>query len=229
MKFFSIIPARGGSKGVPGKNIKMLNGKPLICHTIEAALKSKYLYDVYVSTEDAEIAKISINCGAHVIMRPAELATDESPRMDAIFHAIDEKKKERSPDIVILLQATSPLRNTEDIDAAIQLFFKNEDKSVISMCKVEHPPQWCFRFYKNGHFKPLFGDNYFRMRRQDLPDMFRPNGAIYISSLSNLNKNKEFYCDNIVPYIMPVERSIDIDTETDFLIAGQLLHRRILQ
>ena len=226
MKILAIIPARGGSRGVPGKNIRLLNGKHLICHTIEEALKSFYPLRVIVSTDDAVIASISDKCGADIIRRPDELARDDSPRIDAVFHVIDSMKNEIVPDIVILLQATSPLRNTEDIDAAIELYLNNkcDSVSVISMCKVDHSPYWCFRF-DNDDFKPLFGDEYLRIRRQELPEIYRPNGAIYITSLSNLYKNKEFYCDNIIPYIMPAERSIDIDEEIDFLIAEQLIKK----
>ena len=221
-KILAIIPARGGSKGVPGKNIKPLNAKPLICYTIEAALKSEYLRQVFVSTDDAMIAEISRDWGADIIKRPDELARDESPTIDAIIHVIDALKNDFTPDIIVLLQATSPLRNVNDINAAIELFINSECDSVISMCKVEHSPYWCFRF-DNNDFKPLFGDKYLRMRRQDLPDVYRPNGAIYITSLINLYKNKGFYCDNIVPYIMPAERSIDIDTVIDFMLAEQFL------
>jgi len=228
-KILAIIPARGGSKGVPGKNIRLLNGKHLICHTIEEALKSKYLDRVFVSTDDAVIARISSNCGANVIQRPQELAQDDSSIIDVIFHAIEVVKDEFTfiPDIVIRLQPTSPLRDVNDIDAAIELYINNkcDSVSVISMCKVEHSPYWCFKFDDDHEFKPLFGDKYLRMRRQELPEIYRPNGSIYITSLSNLNKNKEFYCDYIIPYIMPVERSIDIDEEIDFVIAEQLIKK----
>jgi len=227
-KILAIIPARGGSKGVPGKNIRLLNGKHLICHTIEEALKSKYLDRVFVSTDDAVIARISSNCGANVIQRPQELAQDDSSIIDVIFHAIEVVKDEFTfiPDIVIRLQPTSPLRDVNDIDAAIELYINNkcDSVSVISMCKVEHSPYWCFKF-DDGDFEPLFGDKYLRMRRQELPDVYRPNGAIYITSLINLNKNKEFYCNNIIPYFMPAEKSIDIDEEIDFLLAEQFLAR----
>lgn len=223
-KILTIIPARGGSKGVPGKNIRLLNGKHLICHTIEEALKSKYLNQIFVSTDDAVIARISEKCGADVIHRPAELARDESSIIDVMFHAIDAVKNKFIPDIVIRLQPTSPLRNVNDIDAAIELYFNSKSDSVISMCKVDHSPYWCFRFDNDDFdFKPLFGDKYLRMRRQELPEIYRPNGAIYITSLKNLYENREFYCSNLLPYIMPVERSIDIDEEIDFMLAEQFL------
>jgi CMP-N-acetylneuraminic acid synthetase len=221
-KIFAIIPARGGSKGLIGKNIKPLNGKPLICHTIGEALESKNLDKVFVSTDAPSIAKISKKCGAEIIDRPDELARDESPTIDAIFHAIDNIKNASDKDIIILLQPTSPLKNATDIDAALDTFMKTDCDSVISMCKVEHSPYWCFR-YEGDKFKPLFGNKGLKMRRQELPDVYRPNGAIYITTIKNLYKNNGFYCDKIVPYIMPPERSIDIDEEIDFKLVELLI------
>ena len=217
-----IIPARGGSKGIPKKNIKSLNGKPLICYTIEEALKSKYIDKLIVSTDDKGIAKISEICGAEVLERPIEFALDDTPTIDVIFHAIDAMKDDLVPDIIVLLQPTSPLRNGDDIDAALEMFMKTDCDSVISMCEVKHSPYWCFR-YEDDKLNPLFGDEYLKMRRQDLPVVYRPNGAIFISSIANLYRNNSFYCDKIVPYIMPPERSIDIDEEIDFKLAELLI------
>ena len=221
-KILAIIPARGGSKGLIGKNIKPLNGKPLICHTIGEAFKSKHLLRVFVSTDASSIANISKNCGAKIIDRPAELARDDSPTIDVILHVIDTLKDISNQDIIILLQPTSPLRNSIDIDAALEKFMKTDCDSVISMCKVEHSPYWYFR-YDGEKLKPLLGDEHLKMRRQELPDVYRPNGAIYITTIKNLYKNNGFYCDNIVPYIMPRERSIDIDAEIDFKLAELLI------
>ena len=140
-KIIAIIPARGGSKGISRKNIKSLAGKPLIAYSIEAALKSKYINSVVVSTEDEEIAKISEKCGAEVIERPEELAKDEKPTIDVIFQVLEIlRMKNHTPDIVVLLQPTSPLRDTEDIDNAIELFLNGGCESVVSVCEVEHPP-----------------------------------------------------------------------------------------
>jgi len=221
-KIFAIIPARGGSKGIAGKNIKALNGKPLICHTIKESLKSSYLNEVFVSTDDSLIARTSENCGAKIIDRPTELAEDESSTVDAIYHAIDTIKDVSDKDIIILLQPTSPLRNATDIDTALDIFMKSDCDSEISMCKVEHSPYWYFK-YEGDKFKPLFGNKGLQMRRQELPDVYRPNGAIYITTIENLYKNNGFYCKKIVPYIMPPERSIDIDEEIDFKLAELLI------
>lgn len=217
-KIYAIIPARGGSKGIPGKNIKLLDGKPLIYYTIKESFKSQYLNEIFVSTDDPIIAEVSKKCGANIIKRPPELAADDSPTIDAIIHAINTIKCDNDQDILVLLQPTSPLRKANDIDAAIELFLERECDSVISMCKVDHPPYWCF-IMNNGILQPLFGDKYLKMRRQELPEIYRPNGAIYITSLGNLYKNKGFYCDKMIPYQMSPEKSIDIDNEIDFKIA----------
>lgn len=225
-KTFAIIPARGGSKGFPGKNIKVLNGEPLICHTIIGALKSSHINGVFVSTDDPSIAKISMKCGAKIIERPGEIARDESPIIDTILHTIDSIKNLSDDDIMILLQPTSPLRNAADIDTALEMFMKTDCDSVISMCKVEHSPYWYFK-YEGEKLEPFLGRKYLKMRRQELPDVYGPNGAIYITTIKNLYKNNGFYCDKIVPYIMPSERSIDIDEEIDFKLAELLIQESI--
>lgn len=220
-----LIPARGGSKGLPRKNIKPLLGKPLIAWTIEQALASKYLDKVIVSTEDEEIAKISKKYGAEVIERPEKLAKDETPTVDVIFHVLEIlKMKNYNSDILVLLQPTSPLRNAEDIDNAIKLFFDSDCESVVSICKVEYPPYWSFKI-EEIYLKPLFDKRYLRMTRQDLERTYIPNGAIYISTPQTLYKYKGFYCNYIIPYIMPIERSIDIDNEIDFMLAELLVKK----
>lgn len=221
----AIVPARSGSKSVHRKNIRLLNGKPLIYYTIKVAFKSKYLNRVIVSTEDEEIAEISRKYGAEVIERPDELAKDESPTIDAIFHALEVLKTENyNPDIIILLQPTSPLRNAEDIDNAMELFLNCDCESVVSVCEMEHPPYWSF-VIEEGYLKSLFDERYLRMRRQDLAKAYIPNGAIFISRVQTLYKYKEFYCNYNIPYIMPIERSVDIDNELDFMLAELLMKK----
>jgi CMP-N-acetylneuraminic acid synthetase len=228
-KILAIIPARGGSKGLPRKNIKPLLGKPLIAWTVEQAKNSKYIDKVVVSTDDEEIAEISKKYGAEVpFLRPKELARDDSPTIDAIIHAINwfEERGEFF-DILILLQPTSPLRTTEDIDNAIELFLNNKDAlSLISVKENEHPPFWSLEI-ENKFLKPLFGEEYFKKRRQELPKSYMPNGAIFISYVDILKKYKTFYTPKTIAYIMPPERSIDIDNEFDFLLAEFILKNKM--
>jgi len=225
LKTLTVIPARGGSKGIPRKNIRLLNGKPLIAYSIEAAFKSRRANRVIVSTEDQEIAEISKRYGAEVIDRPKELARDDSPTIDAVLHALGLLEEGGyMPDVVVLLQPTSPLRNAEDIDNAIELFLSRECDSVVSVCEFKHSPYWSFKI-ENGYLKPIFGENYIKMRRQDLPKAYIPNGAIYVSTPETLRKYKSFYCPKTVPYIMPLERSIDIDNEIDFILAELIMKK----
>ncbi len=221
----AIIPARGGSKGIPRKNIKKLGSKPLIAYTIEEALKSKCLDHVFVSTEDPEIANISKEYGAQVIDRPASLAKDTSKTVDAVLHAIEYLERDGiHPHTVVLLQPTSPLRDVEDIDAAVNLFLDNECDSVISVCEPDHSPFWCFTI-SGKYLKPILDKKFDDTRRQDLPRVVTPNGAIYISSPETIRRYKGFQRDRIIPYCMPPERSIDIDKPLDFTIAEVLINR----
>ena len=228
MEVLGIIPARGGSKGVLRKNIRLLAGKPLIAYTIEAARNSRYITRVVVSTEDEEIFKIAKAWGAEVIRRPLELAKDETPTMEIIIHVLDSLKSEGYvPDVVVLLQPTSPLRTIDDIDNAIKMFLDCKDcLSLVSVTEFDHPPFWAMKI--EGKFlKPMFGEEYFRMRRQDLPRAYRPNGAIFISTPEVLYEYRTFYTPNTIAYIMPPERSVDIDTEFDFLLAEFLIRRQL--
>lgn len=222
----AIIPARGGSKGIPRKNINTLGGKPLIAYTIEEALKSKYLDHTFVSTEDPEIAKVSKKCGAQVIDRPSDLAKDTSKTVDAILHAVEYLEREDiHSDVIVLLQPTSPLRITEDIDMAVKSYLDNECDSVIGVCEPDHSPFWCFTL-SGKYLQPLFDRKYDNTRRQDLPEVVMPNGAIYVSSPESIRKYDGFYGDRTIAYCMPPERSIDIDTPLDFTIAEVLICER---
>ena len=224
-KITAIIPARGGSKGLPRKNIRLLFGKPLIAYTIEVALKSKYLDKVIVSTEDKKIAQISRKYGAMVIKRPKELATDRAEITEVIFNVLDIlRKKNYIPELIVLLQPTSPLKNTDDIDRAIKLFLKNKAESVVSVYQVKKSPYWYFKII-NKYLRPMLGRKYLKKRRQDLPNFYMANGAIYISTPKTLLKYKSFFCKKTLPYIMPPERSIDIDNEIDLKLVELLIKR----
>lgn len=222
-KILAIIPARGGSKGISRKNIRLLAGKPLIAYSIEAALESKYIDKVVVSTEDDEIADVSRGFGAEVVKRSEELARDDSPTIDAIIYTLNLLKQSGySPDIVVLLQPTSPLRTSEDIDGAINAFMKERPESLIGVCESEHTPYWAFKI-EEGMLKPIFSEEFLKKRRQDIPKSYFPNGAIFISVPENLRRFRSFYCRKTIPYLMPAERSIDIDMEVDLKMAEVLI------
>jgi len=223
MKIIAIIPARGGSKGVVKKNIRLLAGRPLIHYTIEAAKHSKHINNIIVSTDDENITEVASVESVAVIKRPAELSSDESPTIEAVLHVINKCKIEGlNPEIVILLQPTSPFRTSSDIDAALDIFLQNDCDSVISFVETIHPPYW--NMVANGpYLKPLFDQESLRMRRQDLPKTYLPNGAIYVASAETLKQTHSFYTPKIKPYIMPAERSLDIDSEFDLLFAEVLM------
>lgn len=228
-KIIAIILARGGSKGVPKKNIKLLKGKPLIVYTIESALKSKYLDRVIVSTDNREIAEISKKNGAEVIKRPKRLATNRAKVIDAVLHAIDILKKERYRlDIVVLLQPTSPLRDHKDIDETIKLFLVNKPEFLVSVYRLEHSSYCSFQL-KGKYLKPISGWKYFKLNRQEIPKTYMPNGAIYISTPKAIKKYRMFLSTKTIPYIMSREKSVDIDEEIDFKIAEFLLKNHVIK
>jgi CMP-N,N'-diacetyllegionaminic acid synthase len=223
----SIIPARGGSRGIPRKNVRLLCGKPLIAYTIEVALSSKLINRVVVSTEDKEIADISKEHGAEVISRPPELAQDDTPSLPVLQHAIKhlEEMEDYRPEIIVVLQPTSPLRIAEDIDRAIEEFLEAKYDSVVSVCEIEHPPQWMYTLAGES-LKPLIEGGKKVVRRQDAPKVYRLNGAVHVSSRDTTMKENRILGRNTKAYIMPPERSIDIDTELDFKLAELLMRER---
>jgi len=289
--FLAIIPARGGSKRLPRKNILELNGKPLIAWSIEAGLKSKYVDKVVVSSDDKEILEYSQYYGADTIKRPDNLASDTSTSFDAIKHTIDnvdkydyvvllqptsplrtaeqiddaiellEKKKadavvsvcemDHSPlwsntlpddgnmdnflrdevknsrsqdlkkyDYVILLQATSPLRNENHVDEAIELLESKNASAVVSVCETDHSPLWSNTLDDSLSMKGFLKEGVLNKRSQDLEKYYRLNGAIYICKVEKLLKEKSFFLkDNIFAFKMDKHNSIDIDEEVDFQMA----------
>ena len=223
----AIIPARGGSKSVPRKNIRLLCGKPLIVYTIEAALSSKYIRRVIVSTEDLEIAEIAKECGAEVTVRPSKLAQDDTPSLPVFKHVIKhlEEVDGFSPDIIVVLQPTSPLRTVGDIDGAIQKFSETGCDSVVSVCEVDHPPHWMYTL-EGDRLKPLIEDGEKITRRQDAPEVYRINGTVYVTYRDVIMKQNRVLGDDTRAYIMPQDRSIDIDTELDFKLAELLMKER---
>lgn len=230
MEILGLIPARGGSKGVPYKNIKPLNSKPLIAYTIEHARKSKYLTRLMVSTDSEDIARAAMQYGAQVpFLRPKELAQDNTPGIDVVLHALEwlEAKEGYSPDAIVLLQPTSPFRTAEDIDNAIAIYIEQKPLSLVSVCVADDNPYWMMRI-DDGILMPLMG-HIDHTRRQDLPKAYKLNGAIYISSPAVLKERRTFFTEHTIPYIMPRERSLDIDDMLDFHIAEYLLKEGIVQ
>lgn len=220
-KFLAIIPARGGSKRLPRKNVLDLCGKPLITYTIEAALKSKYIDKVIVSSDDEEILNISKKNGADIIKRPIDLANDTATTFDTIKHTIDNFEKY---DYIVLLQPTSPLRNEKHIDEAIQLLEEKNADSIISVCEMDHSPLWSNTLPKDGNMSNFLKDEILNKRSQDLEKYYRLNGAIYICKTSKLLEEKSFILKKkIFAYIMDRKNSIDIDEKIDFHIAKILI------
>jgi len=220
--FLAIIPARGGSKRLPRKNILDLNGKPLIAWSIEAGLKSKYVDRVIVSSDSDAILDISKKYKADIIKRPDTLSSDTSSSIDAIIHTLKNMKEY---DYVILLQPTSPLRSSKHIDESIELLFEKEADAIIGVCEMEHSPLWSNTLDKNLSMKGFLKEEISIKRSQDLDTYYRINGAIYITNREKLLEEKSFFLkDNIFAYIMNRESSIDIDKEIDFKMAEFFLN-----
>jgi len=223
-KILAIIPARGGSKGVPRKNIKLLAGKPLIVWTIEEAKKSKYISKLILSSEDDEIINVAKEYGCEVpFKRPVKLAQDNTPGIDAILHAIEQCP---GYDYIILLQPTSPLRTSEDIDDFISYFINQNVNACVSVCEPSKSPYWMYQLGTSNNLIPLLKENASISRRQDLPKAYALNGALYIANIEWIKQTKNFVTDETVAYVMPVNRSYDIDTIDDFQICEYLLEKR---
>jgi CMP-N,N'-diacetyllegionaminic acid synthase len=227
MKVIAIIPARGGSKRLPRKNIKMLGGKPLIAYTIESALKSKYIHRVIVSTEDYEIASVARKFGAEVIDRPAELAQDTTKTPPVMLHAVEDlEKKGYTPDIIVLLQCTAPLRDEKLIDAGIEKLINSDNDSVFTgQPRFRTMALW--KKNHNGTMNALY-DYHLRPRWQDvhLNEMiYGEDGAFYAIKIEAFKKHRDFIGEN--PDIMEVPYNIDIDTEEDFEEIEKILKEKV--
>ena len=228
-RILALIPARGGSKGIHHKNIALLAGKPLIQYTIDAARQSKYIDYVFVSTDDAEIADVSKKFGAKVpFLRPEELASDTAKTIDAVLHAIETLRKAGETfDNLVLLQPTSPLRTAEDIDGAVETFYQNNRRSVVSVSEViDHPIliRTIEQTPEGERLKPLL-EGSSTVRRQDMPPYYRVNGSIYINPIEEINSTTSFN-DNPIPFVMSPSHSIDIDEPLDLKIAEWITQTR---
>lgn len=222
----AIIPARGGSKGVPRKNVKLLDGKELIGYSIDAALGARHINRVIVSTEDLEIAAVAKRLGAEVpFMRPDELANDKAPTLPVLQSVVTElEKKGERFDVVCLLQPTSPFRTSEDIDAAIQTFFNNDTDSLVSVLPVPHEynPHWVFKPDDYGRLKIATGESEIVSRRQDLPEAYHRDGSIYLTRREVL-MGGSLYGNSISYYVSDESRYVNIDTLKDWEKAERLI------
>ena len=221
----AIVPARGGSKGLPGKNIRPLAGKPLIAYTIEAARTARSIDRVICSTDDPGIARVALEFGAEVpFMRPAELAQDDSLAIDNYIYTVD--RLNAGPAAIeeyCVLLPTAPLRNAADIDAAAAVFYERNADSVISYYPAPHPVQWHRYIDAGGVLRSFFPEGDALANRQQERAAYLPNGAIYIFRHSVLKRARQYYTDRTYPYLMPARRSVDIDTLEDFEYAEHLL------
>ncbi len=220
--FLAIVPARGGSKRLPRKNVLDLMGKPLIVWSIEAALESRYIDSVVVTSDDSEILQIAKEFKANTVKRPKNLASDTSSTFDAIEHTINNLKRY---DYIVLLQPTSPLRNANHINEAIELLISKKADAIVSVCKMEHSPLWSNTLPKDDSMQGFLRDEVLNKRSQDLETFYRLNGAIYICKTEKLLEQKSFFLKKrIYAYRMSRENSIDIDEKMDFKIAEILMN-----
>jgi CMP-N,N'-diacetyllegionaminic acid synthase len=227
MRVLGLVPARGGSKGIPRKNIRLLRGRPLLEYTAEAALKARGLSRVILSTEDPEIAEVGKRCGLEVpFLRPAELAEDTTPMLPVVQHAVRWLDSKRQYfDAVCLLQPTNPLRRPEDIDGAIRQLQDTGADSVISFVEVgeNHPARMKYVNSEGRVIDPPFAEQIEGQRRQDLPKLYLREGSIYLTRRAVLMEQNSFKGRDCRAWIVPAERACNIDTPLDLSMAEQLL------
>lgn len=226
-KILAIIPARSGSKGIKDKNIRELNGKPLIAYTIEVARESNLFEDIVVSTDSEKYAEISKEYGAIVpFLREENLSTDTASSLDVILDVLEKMERlGKKYETIILLQPTSPLRTVEDLKEAYNLYLNKKANAVISVCEMEHSPLWSNTLSLDNKMDG-FLKNIGNTNRQQLEKYYRINGAIYIANIEYFKKYKNFYYENSYAYIMSRENSIDIDEEIDLKITEYLFNER---
>ena len=211
----ALIPARGGSKGIKNKNVFPVDGNPLIAFTIEAAQNSRYIDEIVVSTDSLYIKAIAKDCGASVpFTRPKELAADTSPTLDTVLHAIQSlRDDDKTHDILVLLQVTSPLRTSSDIDGALEKFVRCGCKPLVCLSPVTESPVLMRKLVSETHMEKVLPVNS-SIRQQDMPKLYRVNGSIYINLIKDINEHTSFN-DNEIPYVIPRERALDIGDYSD--------------
>ncbi|MGE0128191.1 MAG: acylneuraminate cytidylyltransferase family protein [Blastocatellales bacterium] len=227
MRVLGLIPARGGSKGVPRKNIKLLCGRPLLAYTADAAFASRRLSRVILSTEDEEIAEVARSCGLEIpFLRPVELGRDETPMLPVVQHAV-RFLEERGDhfDAICLLQPTNPVRTADDIDGCIQLLESNDADAVVTVLPVpaEHNPHWVYFRDDQGRLRLSTSEAAPIPRRQELPPAFHREGSVYVTRRETLMERNSFYGARLLGYEMNAERSVNIDDHEDWLRAEGLI------
>jgi len=231
MRILAIIPARGGSKGVPGKNIKLLNGKPLLAYTSEIALQSKYLTEVVVSTEDEQIIEVAKNLGIGVpFIRPVVLSQDNTPTIDVIIHALQWYENQNNCfDAVCLLQVTSPFRTVNFLDKAINKFIEQDTDSLVSVLKVPHEynPHWTFEVNDEGNLKIATGETEIISRRQELPTAYHRDGSIYITKTKVLLEEHSLYGKSTAFIESDPEFYVNIDSLKDWERAEEMIQNKL--
>lgn len=223
-----LVTARGGSKGVPRKNVLPVGGKPLIAWTVEAALASSHIDRVIVSTDDPEILQVAGQYGAETpFLRPPELAHDKAGHTGVVVHAIRWLREHGDhPTYIMTLQPTSPFRTAADIDAAIELAYKRDAKSVMSVKPATEHPMWAKQINSAGEVQPFIRDELNSAQRQSLPDCYTINGAIYLNRCEDLEREQVMVPTGTLAYVMSPETSVDIDTPWDFHIADLLMREQ---
>lgn len=223
-RILAIIPARGGSKRLLGKNMRPLDEVPLIVYSINAAKQCEVIDRIIVSTDSEDIAKVAIDAGAEVDVRSKKLSSDNVTTIDVVKDLLE---RFRAFDICVTLQPTSPLRTADDIQGSLDLFESKKADAVISVCKAEHPPQWTSTIGKNNEMDIFARQLVQNKRSQDFGDFYRLNGAIYCNSVHKLMEAvSPIFEDNSYAYVMPFNRSIDIDTLEDFELAEFYLSKK---
>lgn len=227
----ALIPARGGSKRLPRKNVKLLVDKPLIAWSIEVAKASKYIDRVVVSTDDEEIKQVSEQYGAEVpFLRPEHLSNDHASSFDVIKHAISFLQLNQPNELIVLLQPTSPLRLVSELNTALELFITKNAKGIVSISETEHSPMWSNTLPEDGCMSDFIRPEVQGKRSQDLPTFFRLNGSIYIyETLSLLEQSKIFFNENVYGFQTSLETAVDIDTGLDFSIAETIMKNRAIE
>lgn len=224
-KVLAVIVARGGSKGLPGKALADLGGKPVVAWSVAASLGSKLIDRTIISSDDEKIIAAAEAAGCEApFVRPTALATDEALVPDVVLHTL-ESISERY-DYVVLLQASSPLRNADDIDGCIRVCHQTSAPGAVSVAVTSKHPRWMFTLEKDGRFKPFISNGLWKdlqRRRQCFPEAYAPNGAVYVAPVPSFIATRSFYFPLTVGWPMPAERSVDIDTPLDLAVARAMV------